>query len=285
MITAATRWLEGRGLHGGAHVRARIVAGRANVAGVGFRRVDLAAAPTISATPFSVELSHGAHATNVVDHDGVVFVRTIEHVMSALAGAGLRSGVLVEIDGDELPTLDGASRTWFDAIEAADLVERAPERLDVADAFVFEDGGRCLSIVPSDAFSVEVTIDFAPPIGSQHASWDGEARSYRDEIATARTFAMLDDARGMLAQGLARGIDPGSAVVYASTGPLVAPRGSNEPARHKLLDLVGDLALLGALPRAHVRAARPGHAFIARALRAFAGRARGSDGQRSQNAG
>lgn len=248
-------------------MRARIVAGLEHE-GIAFRRLDRDDAPVVRATLDDVEASGSAYATTLTDRAGRPFVRTIEHVMSALVGAAVCRGVMVELEGDELPCLDGAAAVWFDAIDDAGLVGSAPARWAPRASFHSElDDGRSLSVSVATDVRISVEIEFDPPIGRQRASWDGSPRTYRDEIAQARTFATVAEAEAMLARDLARGVDPTAALVFGPDGPLVPPRWEDEPARHKLLDLIGDLALAGGLPQAHVHARRPGHAFVVRALR------------------
>jgi UDP-3-O-[3-hydroxymyristoyl] N-acetylglucosamine deacetylase len=207
-----------------------------------------------------------ARATTVARADGLVRLRTVEHLFAALGGLGVRAGVRVDVDGDELPLLDGAALAWARAIAALDP-PRAPPPLVVArDAMIvvgasryeFERADR--SATPGAR--VSVTIDFDDARLEPHASWTSSADDFIGRIAPARTFAFARELDEMAARGLASYVSP-DAVVILAPGAIHAggaPFCPDEPARHKLLDLIGDLYMYGGPPRGGVRAFRPGHA-------------------------
>lgn len=204
----------------------------------------------------------------------------VEHVLSAVGGLGLHQGVEVRVTGGEVPLLDGGAAEVTRALASFGVSPVVPP-LVVTRPFSLALGDAAYAIEPAsladpDRRSVSVTIDFAHPrIGRQEARWDGDRADFLERIAPARTFGFLRDHAALLAAGRARGVDERTlhAVVVFGERDVEPPcvlRGEDEPARHKLLDLVGDLALYGGPPRGHVRAERPGHrathAFVAAAL-------------------
>ena len=190
-------------------------------------------------------------------------VSTVEHLLAALAGCGVRDA-LVEFAGPEVPILDGSALPWAAAIVAhgevaADAPTGGPS-LPVG--FYLRHGGAVYEVQPATGLRIDVQlVDPHPQIGVQRASWDGSDESFVREIAPARTYALLEDLAAIFAAGQARGGSLDCAVVLGPDGPLGGPlRFPDEPVRHKLLDLLGDLALCGRLPAVHVRATAPFHA-------------------------
>lgn len=207
-----------------------------------------------------------SRSTTVADASGRVRITTIEHVLAALGGLGLHGGVAIGIEGPEPPLADGAARLFVDALRALGPALR-PSRspLRVARAGAIEVGASRYELEPGeteDAVDVEVEVDFDDARIAHHARWGGDPEDFRTRIATARTFGFEHEVADLLARGLASHVTPESVVVFAKervlfSGPAVA---ADEPARHKLLDLVGDLFLHGGPPRGRLRAMRPGHA-------------------------
>ncbi len=270
--------LAGRGLHTGEEgaVRVRPVAAGAGLL-VG-RGDDLAPLRPARATPDTdrcTELRLGRDA-----------VRTVEHLLAALAGCGICDARL-EFEGPEVPILDGSALPWAERLLAAsEPVEpaaappwrwRTVRRLRV-DTSQYE-------VAPTARTTLQV--EYAAPhpwLGRRRVAWGGEAESFVREFAPARTFARLEELEGIFASGLARGGSLECAVVLGPDGPLGGPlRFPDEPARHKLLDLLGDLALCGFLPAARVRAVQPHHAANRRLARRLAGdEGDGGSGQSAQ---
>lgn len=195
-------------------------------------------------------------------------ISTIEHVLSALVAMGCSDAEIV-IDGAEIPILDGSAKVFADAIAGVGLLESQIERLIFAPTEVmeFRDGDRAVIILPNDAFRVRVISDFAPPIGTHYFEATITPQTYRTEIAPARTFAFLRDVESMRARGLARGGSMENALVFDDAGPMQPLQWPNEVARHKVLDLIGDFALLGAWPLCEVVAIKSGHALHTRITR------------------
>jgi UDP-3-O-[3-hydroxymyristoyl] N-acetylglucosamine deacetylase len=198
-------------------------------------------------------------------------VGTVEHAFAALAGLGIYEGLGMDIDGPELPLLDGGASAWCAVIHELGVMGSA--RLTrVARREVLTVGASRYEFCPAESVRLEVRLELAgfdERVVVPEARWDGEAADFRARVAPARTFALARDVDELAARGLARHVDPTSVVVLTPDGALSAGRQfePDEPARHKLLDLVGDLYLYGGPPVGHVRAVRPGHAANAQAMR------------------
>jgi UDP-3-O-[3-hydroxymyristoyl] N-acetylglucosamine deacetylase len=191
--------------------------------------------------------------------DGRVRVDLIEHLLAAVGGLGVASGLRIETDDDEIPLLDGGARRFAEAIAALD-----PPRsraLRVTRAATLTHGISRYRFAPGGAVALRVEVDFPPPVGVQRAAWSGDAGDFTARIAPARTFGWVHEIAALRAASRAAGVDLASVLVFDERGPIAgcAPPGEDEPARHKLLDLIGDLALHGGPPRGLVEAERPGH--------------------------
>jgi UDP-3-O-acyl N-acetylglucosamine deacetylase len=196
---------------------------------------------------------------------GETRISTVEHVLSALFGMGVDNATLI-VEGPEVPIEDGSAGTFADAIARTGLVELDATRaiLTIDEPIVIRDGETVVIALPAPQLSVRISVDHGPPIGAHTFSGTVDPASYRAEIAPARTYCSLDDAKRMHEMGLARGGSLDRALVFGESGPLTPLRWPGEPARHKALDLIGDLALLGARPRIEVVAFKSGHATHAR---------------------
>lgn len=274
--------LTGKGLHTGGHLTARFCPAPVNH-GYKIQRVDLEGRPVIDC------LAENVVATNrgTVLGKGDVTVSTIEHAMAALYAAGI-DNCLIEVDGPELPILDGSARTYTDAIAQAGLEEQDAEKdfyvikhkIEVADPAT----GSKIMILPDDEFSVEVKVNFdSPVLANQYASME-HVEEFAEQIAPARTFVFVREVEPLVRAGLIKGGDLDNAIVVVEnpvpdeqfehlkrifnktdieiTGGYLNNlelRFNNELARHKLLDLLGDFALLGMRIKGRVWATRPGH--------------------------
>lgn len=243
--------------------------------GVRFARADLPARKSVLACVQGVTsdsvlcgLPPGVPARNttLVD-DSLVFARTIEHAMSALAGLGI-TDVHVEIDAPELPILDGSSLAFFEAL--LPHVRDLPDEIEpwrISREVVVRDGAASIVATPrtTPGFSLEYRLEYPPGsgLGAQIARWDGKAETYRRQVAPARTYCLAREAQALHAAGLFTHLGPRDMLVIGPDGAPVENtlRFPDEPARHKLLDLVGDLALLGRPLQADVIATRSGHAM------------------------
>jgi UDP-3-O-[3-hydroxymyristoyl] N-acetylglucosamine deacetylase len=253
---------EGVGLHSGAAARIAI---RPQPADSGLR-FTLAGGVTFP-----------AHAEFVVDTrratvlgSGEARVSTVEHVLSALSAMGIDNASL-EVDGPEIPVLDGSSALFAEAIAKVGRVDQHAPRplLAVERPQFFRDGDATLVILPAPEFRITFAVDFAPPIGAEVIDVVVEPDGYLRDIAPARTFGYLRDVEALIAAGLARGGTLDNALVFAPEGPLTPLRWPNEVVRHKVLDLIGDFALLGAWPQCQVLAFKSGHRLHAQATQAL----------------
>jgi UDP-3-O-[3-hydroxymyristoyl] N-acetylglucosamine deacetylase len=204
----------------------------------------------------------------VIGRDGVS-VSTVEHLLSALVGLGV-TNARVAVEGPEIPVLDGSSLVFVKALRETGLQAQEVERHEIRlPELHFTDGDKRVSFLPADEFSVEVTIDFRPPIGRQRFSGALPPEVYEREIAPARTFGYLDELEALRARGLAMGGSLDNAIVFGPDGPLQPLRVEDEPVRHKVLDLLGDFALCGVALRGKIIAHKSGHALHARAVQAL----------------
>jgi UDP-3-O-[3-hydroxymyristoyl] N-acetylglucosamine deacetylase len=208
-----------------------------------------------------------AVAENVVDTSrctvlggGGTTVSTVEHLLSALRGMGIDNALIV-VEGGEVPAMEGSSKTFADAIVDAGVVySKVPRRVFRPDrAMGFRDDDKTVAIIPSLAWRIKFTVVYPPPIGTQYFEGEITPELYRDEIAPARTFGYLHEVEELRARGLAQGGTLDNAVVFADEGPLQPLRWPDEPVRHKVLDMIGDFALLGMYPQCEVVALKSGH--------------------------
>lgn len=277
--------VKGKGLHTGLEIEARFLPAPENH-GYKFKRVDLEGQPVIDAL-----------AENVVDTQrgtviakGDVRISTIEHAMAALYSAGI-DNCLIELNAPEMPILDGSARVYTEAIAEVGLEEQADDkkfyivksRMEVRD----ENTGSSIVVYPAEDFSIDVKIDFPSCVlNNQYASL-GALTDFNKEVAAARTFVFVREIEPLVKNNLIKGGDLDNAIViydapmeqseldrladlmgvprkqvhefgYINNRPLET---ENEPARHKLLDVIGDLALIGRPIKGHVVATRPGHSI------------------------
>jgi UDP-3-O-[3-hydroxymyristoyl] N-acetylglucosamine deacetylase len=254
--------LSGVGLHSGAITQVRVMPA---VEGEGryFVRVDLSDRPVI---PAKVEyVSQTTLSTELVN--GEAKVRTVEHLLAALAASGI-DNARIEIDGVEVPLMDGSAKNWTDAIadvgitfpaSASPASPASPATL-VHPIWIHE-GDTFVAALPSPETRFTYGIDFEySAIGNQWQSWNPESESFATAIAPARTFGFAEQIEQLKRAGLIEGGSLDNALVCSADGWLNPPlRFANEPVRHKLLDLVGDLSLLGAFPQAHFLAYKGSH--------------------------
>ncbi len=261
--TLAARFSKkGVGLHSGTITHVQVKPAAAGTGRV-FQRVDLPGQPVIAATLTSVNPTQ--LSTELVDGDAAV--RTVEHLLAALVGMGV-DDALIEIDGPEVPLLDGSAKEWAEAIATAGVTSISgadacgqSSSLPLSAPFTFQVGDAFVTAVPSETLRFSYGIDFPQAaIGSQWYSLDLTPASFAQEIAPARTFGFAAQIDQLKSMGLIQGGSLENALVCDGDGWVNPPlRFANEPARHKLLDLVGDLSLLGHLPRAHFLAYKASH--------------------------
>lgn len=280
--------LSGKGLHTGATVEATVMPAPEGH-GYKFQRTDLEGEPIVDALAENVVNTQ----RGTVVARGETSVSTIEHLMAALYASGV-DNALIRVNAPEVPILDGSARPWFDAIAQAGLQEQKADKdyyvvkhkIEIAD----EATGSKILILPDDEFSVEVKVNFESPVlSNQYASME-HLEEFGKEIADARTFVFVREIEPLVQAGYIKGGDMDNAIViydsplsqesldkiadtmgvarrtvdgfgYINSKPLTH---DNEPARHKLLDIVGDLALIGRPLKGKVIATKPGHAINTR---------------------
>ena len=251
---------EGAGLHTGAPARVRVLPAPAGQ-GLRFRVNDAVEFPAradyVVDTVRATVVGAGEHR-----------VSTVEHLLSALLGCGV-DNALIAVDGPEIPVEDGSAKTFADAIDRVGLatLHEARVRWIPAEPRVFRDDEKLLVVAPAASFRVRMTVDYAAPIGTQYVEAEITPETYRAEIAPNRTFGFLHEVEALIKRGLAQGGTLENAAVFGPAGPLSPLRSPEEPARHKILDLVGDFALLGAYPQCEVIAIKSGHKLHCTAVR------------------
>lgn len=249
---------EGVGLHSGTKVRMTVRPAPDN-AGIRFQRTDRPGSPLIPALAEYVVETTLSTTLGIGD----VKVGTIEHLMAALWAMGICNAV-VEVDAAELPVMDGSSLPYVDGFLAAGRVEQRAMRRIIAldDKIEVQRGDRSVIYQPGTGSGPEVTcvVDYRHPhAGPQLFEGTLDERCFINEIAAARTFCLYSEVEAMRAAGLVKGGTLDNAVVIADEGPLTPLRFDNECVRHKVLDLVGDLALTGFEWVGSIVAAKAGH--------------------------
>ncbi|MEI8279992.1 MAG: bifunctional UDP-3-O-[3-hydroxymyristoyl] N-acetylglucosamine deacetylase/3-hydroxyacyl-ACP dehydratase [Bacteroidota bacterium] len=288
--------LPGVGLHTGQQVTMTLKPANPGF-GIRFQRIDLPEKPIVKAdVDYVVDTSRGT----TIEHNGAR-VSTIEHILSALVGMGI-DNVLIELDAPEVPIMDGSAREFIEAIDSVGIQEQEAKRIvyTIDTNIHYYDPVKNVDMlaVPSNEYQITTLIDFnSPVLGTQHATLK-HISEFRNEIAPCRTFCFLHELEYLLDNNLIKGGDLSNAIVVVDKvvsqeelnrlavvfnkqkievkqeGILnnIQMHFPNEPARHKLLDVVGDLALVGYSIKAHIIASRPGHASnveFARRLKQF----------------
>src|ERR1700761_1438487 len=247
----------GVGLHSGAQVHMRLLPAPAGC-GVIFRRTDL---DNFEISAIGRNVAKVSYATSLMRQG--VLISTTEHLLSALIGMGV-DNVIVELDNLELPILDGSALPYVEAFRHVGLKtqRRRREYLRILKTVEVRDGDKFIGVYPGDGYSVSYKIDFPTPIGRQGFVVDLATRNYGAQIAPARTFGFKEDEEKLRNMGLIRGVSESSAIILNRKGVLNGPlRFDDEFVRHKVLDLIGDLALAGHHILGHVGAERAGHAM------------------------
>ncbi len=276
--------LKGKGLHTGQNVEVNILPAQAN-SGIVFKRIDLENPVLIKAEAEAVtETSRGT----TIESKGAK-VATIEHLMAALYASNI-DNVLIEINGEEVPILDGSSKYWLEAIEKSGVEQLEKERkyfcLKEIVSYVDEENDIELIAMPYDGFRVDLNIDFSPRIIGSQNSCLKNLSEFKDGFSNCRTFVFLDEIEQLLKLNLIKGGDLDNALIFVdkvleedqikhlasvfgkNPDDIKVEKGllnnvkqnfENEPARHKLLDFIGDIALVGKPLKARFIVKRPGH--------------------------
>ena len=254
---AAPLEFTGVGLHSGAPVTMRLLPAPAG-SGIVFRRTDL---DNFEIPATGRNVAKVSYATSLMRQG--VLISTTEHLLSALIGMGV-DNVIVELDNLELPILDGSALPYVEAFREAGIKtqRRKRECIKVLQPLEVRDGDKFIGVYPGSGYRIQYRIDFPAPIGRQETSIDLAAETYGTFIAPARTFGYKADETKLRDMGLIRGASPENAIVLGPKGPENGPlRFSDEYVRHKVLDLIGDLALAGRRIEGLVVAERAGHAM------------------------
>lgn len=276
--------VKGKGLHSGVMLTATFKPDAVNT-GYRFKRVDLEGEPVIAALAENVvETTRGTVLGNGDD----VKVSTVEHALAALYAAGI-DNCLIEVDGPEMPILDGSSIEYVTKIEEVGIEEQDADK----DFYIIkekqlirdEESGSVITVYPDENFSVQVMVEYDSPVLPNQFAMLDDLADFKQEVASARTFVFVREIENLLNYGLIKGGDLENAIVIYDTPVsqdkidqicdlMQAPRmqlgnlgyinpkplkWDNEPARHKLMDLIGDLALIGRPLKGRVVAVRPGH--------------------------
>ena len=253
----------GIGLHSGQNVNMCMLPAEADT-GIVFIRTDLPDKPEIAAKPANV--SSTLKATTLSENGAEVF--TVEHLMAALSMMGI-DNCRIEMDSPEPPVTDGSSGVFADLIlEAGRKTQAAPRKVYTLDrAFAVHQDDRYICVLPYDGYRISFTsINPHPLLGTQYYDIELTEENFLKEIATARTVAFMHEVEQMKKMGLGLGGNTDNVVVFDNTGILSETRFDNELIRHKILDVIGDLYLLGHI-KAHVVAVKTGHAFNAELAR------------------
>ncbi|MDX2273280.1 MAG: UDP-3-O-acyl-N-acetylglucosamine deacetylase [Cyanobacteriota bacterium] len=253
---ATTIIRRGIGLHSGAWIECRLSPAEVGEGRLFIRR-DLPGSPVIPA--HLRQVSPANLSTRL--QQGSAHIQTTEHLLAALAVLGI-DNCRIEVDGPEIPILDGSALPWVEAILQAGVRRQAalgvvvgiPSPITVCQGEAF------ISALPSPGLRFTYGIDFADsPIGCQWLSWNFSAESFVEDLAPARTFTRQQDIEKAQQAGLIKGGSLDNAIVCHAEGWLTPLRFDNEPVRHKLIDLLGDLSLLGVRLQGHILAYRAGH--------------------------
>lgn len=256
--------VEGVGLQTGKPATVTLVSAPAS-SGVNFIRTDLPNKPLLNVNSLAFDGASGSLERRTVIGQGPFQIQTIEHLMAALSGLSI-DNVMIELDGEELPGLDGSAAGFVDAIKKAGITEQDKERsiLEITDPVWCggKPGDGFIAVFPDDDFRVSYTLSYPGSIGTQFLSAGPDIHGdfFERQIAPARTFCMEEEAAQLLKMGLGKGANYDNTLVMGPSGPIkTALRFPDEPVRHKILDLIGDLYLLGVRIKGHVVAIKSGH--------------------------
>ena len=262
-LAAPSAVFSGVGLHSGAGASVRLLPALPGTGLVFRRSSDGQEIPALAAN-----VSDTSRCTRL--KSGSFELQTVEHLLSALAGLGV-DDALIETDGLEIPAADGSAEPFVRLILDAGIsaLDRGVAPLTLTAPLYVSEGGSTVAALPSDRFSAAVVLDYPkhPYLGTQAALFDSAFGDYAADIAPARTFGFVSEIEALHARGLGLGATYENALALGETEYASPPRCSNELARHKLLDLIGDLALVGRPVRAQIIAVKPSHTLNVRLAR------------------
>jgi UDP-3-O-[3-hydroxymyristoyl] N-acetylglucosamine deacetylase/3-hydroxyacyl-[acyl-carrier-protein] dehydratase len=252
--------LSGVGLHTGTHTTVRLKPAPEN-SGITFIRVDLHGKPTIKVCPENVALNpQMPRCTGIGKEDVAIY--TVEHLMSVLCGLGI-DNLIIEINGNELPGLDGSGIEFLKAIKKAGVVEQNAERkfIKIKEPIGVSYNGSAIYIMPGDEFKVSYTLNYDHPfLQTQFFSTKLNEQIFETDIAPCRTFCLEEETKLLQSSNLGKGANFDNTLVVGKQGVIKNKvRFTNEFARHKVLDLIGDLFLLGKPIQGEIFAIKSGH--------------------------
>lgn len=245
--------VEGIGIHTGRMVRATFNPA-CEGSGINFVRIDLGG----KAVPASYSFVSSTRRGTTLERDGAR-VATVEHLLAALSILGI-DNLTVELDGEEIPILDGSALPFIGLLRQASIrdLDAARRVLRLTEPVWLVSGEAVMCAFPAAEYSLEVLVNF-PYIGAQRVAVDYDDPALAEQVAPARTFGFREEVEALLRQGLALGGSLDNALIFGPEGCSVPLRFADEPARHKLLDMIGDLALLGGVPLATFVGIKSGH--------------------------
>ncbi|MFT6580433.1 MAG: UDP-3-O-acyl-N-acetylglucosamine deacetylase [Alphaproteobacteria bacterium] len=260
----------GVGLHGGEPVQMNLRPAEPDT-GIIFRRIDIQ--DKFNEIPARFDFVSETRMCTTLCNDEGVSIMTVEHLMAALAGCGI-DNLIVEIDGPEIPVMDGSAAPFVFLTECAGIVEQNAPRsfIQILEPIIVRDGDSAAVLEPAEGFSIECGIEFDnPTIGRQEFSLELTPAAFKSEISRARTFGFLHEVEALREAGLAKGGSLDNAVVMNGSAVMNKDglRYANEFVRHKALDCIGDLYLAGAPLQGCFRGEKSGHALNNKVLRAL----------------
>ena len=256
------------GLHSGAKVNMTLIPAPAD-SGITFRRIDLEAGKNEIAAKFE-----NVTATNLgttISNQYGAKVLTVEHLMAAIWGSGI-DNLIIELDGAEIPIMDGSSKPFIFLIECAGIeIQNQPRKIiEILKTIRVEDGDKFVEVSPAREFALDLEIEFKnEKIGKQKFSYNHDLNSFKNDIAGARTFCLKEEIEQMHKMNLAKGGNLNNAIVVDGANVVNegAMRFENEFVRHKILDFVGDIYLAGYYMSGHFNASKTGHGLNNKILR------------------
>jgi len=252
--------LSGIGLHSGELTTLRFLPAAKN-SGVIFRRIDLPGKPEIPALVSSV--INTQRSTTIGDENA--YVQTVEHILATLQCLEI-DNIIIEVDAPETPLTDGSGKQFIEVVNSAGRVEQDAESdyIEITEPIAIDSNEMTICIIPSDEYKISYTMDYKhPAIGTQFHGFNIDRDTFINEIGPARTFATYAELEQLFKNGLIKGGSLDNAIVVTDKA-ILSKEGlqyKDEFVRHKIMDIIGDLSLVGRRLHAHVVALRSGHTF------------------------
>lgn len=252
--------ITGIGLHAGLETSVCLKPAPVNT-GYWFKRIDLEGMPEIKVSVENIRLDNMSGRCSTIGK-GASAIQTIEHLMAALSGLGI-DNVMIEIDGAEVPGMDGSASVFIHEIQKVGIVNQDEDKkyIVLKKPVTVSAGNASISVVPSDEFRITYVLDYNHPmLKSQVFNFHLDEEQFIQEIAPARTFCLEEEAAALKEAGFGKGANYDNTLVMGKEGPIDNEmRVDHECARHKVLDLIGDLSFLGRPIKGHIYAVRSGH--------------------------